>query len=159
MVETRHEIPSENTRDPAGPQDEGRGPDPKKSRESKKKIGLSGSGGSTKKKQEVEREGVEPATSCMLSKHSTDELHPRVCVPFTTNRYGSGSRTQPPATPSPPKCGQDAQERQTVARPWRGRCICRDSACRYQLCGLGPSSAASGRCTPSLASVACSTVV
>ena len=30
---------------------------------------------------------------------------------------------------------------------------------RYQLCGLGPSSAASGRCTPSLASVACSTVV
>jgi hypothetical protein len=50
MVETRHEIPSENTRDPAGPQDEGRGPDPKKSRESKKKIGLSGSGGSTKKK-------------------------------------------------------------------------------------------------------------
>ncbi len=158
MIETQNEIPSEDTRDPAAHRMKEEDRTQKKAGRAKKNL-VAMEAAEAKKQQEVEREGVEPATSCMLSKHSTDELHPRVCVPFTTNRYGSGSRTQPPATPSPPKCGQDAQERQTVARPWRGRCICRDSACRYQLCGLGPSSAASGRCTPSLASVACSTVV
>lgn len=54
-----------------------------------------------KKKRYVEEEGIEPATSCMLSKRSTDELHPRNCTLSVTQTWYSGALTLHPLSRDP----------------------------------------------------------